>query len=115
MTSPHDHEFTVNRHISVTPETRSNDEYEPGDSWEIRFDDEEKGSVRIELPPAKLHELYTEVKDIHPDDRQAGHTAACDFCGEQVPFDKAVPNDRDEPVHRECYVDAYGTPKWLLN
>ena len=47
----------------------------------------------------------------HP--RQAGHTAECDLCGESVPLEKAVPNPRGEPVHRRCYVDAYGGPEWL--
>jgi hypothetical protein len=41
------------------------------------------------------------------------HTAECDLCGESVPLEKAVSNPRGDPVHRRCYVDAYGGPEWL--
>ncbi|MDW7539563.1 hypothetical protein SCJ90_20315, partial [Haloferax volcanii] len=39
--------------------------------------------------------------------------AECDLCGESVPLEKAVPNKREEPVHKRCYVDAYGGPVWM--
>jgi len=69
-----------------------------------RSDDHEKIFVR--LTPRALHELYIEVKDLSPDARQAGHTAECDLCGNSVPLEKAVPNSREKPVQRHCYVDA---------
>jgi hypothetical protein len=35
------------------------------------------------------------------------------MCGEQVDLEKAIPNKREELVHRWCYLDAYGGPNWL--
>jgi len=91
---------------------------EPGDDWILSFSaegrtDEDRERVCVRLTPRALHELYVEAKDLSPDARQAGHTAECDLCGESVPLEKAVPNPRGEPVHRYCYVDAYGGPEWL--
>ena len=91
---------------------------EPGDDWILSFSaegatEEDRERVCVRLTPRALHELYIEAKDLSPDARQAGHTAECDLCGESVPLEKAVPNPRGEPVHRRCYVDAYGGPEWL--
>jgi len=91
---------------------------EPGDDWILSFSaegrtEEDRERVCVRLTPRALHELYIEAKDLSPDARQAGHTAECDLCGESVPLEKAVPNPRSEPVHRRCYVDAYGGPEWL--
>lgn len=78
-----------------------------------RRDPDDREKVLVRLTPRALQELYVETKDLSPDARQAGHTAECDLCGDQVPLEKAVPNPRDEPVHRRCYVEAYGGPDWL--
>jgi hypothetical protein len=91
---------------------------EPGDDWILSFTGEgvteaDRERVCVRLTPRALHELYIETKDLSPDARQAGHTAECDLCGESVPLEKAIPNPRQEPVHRYCYVDAYGGPTWL--
>jgi len=91
---------------------------EPGDDWILSFSaegrtEEDRERVCVRLTPRALHELYIEAKDLSPDARQAGHTAECDLCGESVPLEKAVPNPRGEPVHRRCYVGAYGGPEWL--
>lgn len=91
---------------------------EPGDDWILSFSregrtDADRERVGVRLTPRALHELYIEAKDLSPDARQAGHTAECDLCGESVPLEKAIPNKREEPVHRRCYVDAYGGPEWL--
>lgn len=91
---------------------------EPGDDWILSLSaegrtEEDRERVCVRLTPCALHELYIEAKDLSPDARQAGHTAECDLCGESVPLEKAVPNPRGEPVHRRCYVDAYGGPEWL--
>lgn len=67
----------------------------------------------VRLSPRALQELYTETRGLTPDDRQAGHSAECHLCGDSVALDEAVPNPRGEPVHRYCYVDAYGGPEWL--
>ena len=85
---------------------------EPGDDWILSFSaegrtEEDRERVCVRLTPRALHELYIEAKHLSPDARQAGHTAECDLCGE------SVPNPRAEPVHRRCYVDAYGGPEWL--
>ncbi|TKR24348.1 hypothetical protein, partial [Natronomonas salsuginis] len=91
---------------------------EPGDDWILSYtperrDPDDREMVLVRLTPRALEELYIETKDLSPDARQAGHSAECDFCGEQVPLEKAVPNKREEPVHKRCYVDAYGGPVWL--
>jgi len=91
---------------------------EPGQDWVLtytpeRCDPDDCERVLVRLAPRALHELYIETKDLSPDARQAGHTAECDLCGDSVPLEKAVPNPRGEPVHRRCYVDAYGGPEWL--
>ena len=100
--------------ISLGPATDG----EPGDDWVVTYtperrDPEDREKVLVRLTPRALEELYIETKDLSPDARQAGHTAECDLCGEQVPLEKAVPNKREEPVHKRCYKDAYGGPVWL--
>ncbi|SDG41291.1 hypothetical protein [Halorientalis regularis] len=91
---------------------------EPGQDWVLTYtperrDEDDREKVLIRLTPRALQELYIETKDLSPDARQAGHTAECGLCGESVPLAKAVPDKREEPVHRRCYVDAYGTAEWL--
>lgn len=104
------------RTVALGPATDA----EPGDDWILTLsaatpEDAEADAKRVavRLTPHALQELYIESKNLSPDARQAGHTAECDLCGEQVPLDKAIPNPREEPVHRRCYVDAYGDPGWL--
>jgi hypothetical protein len=41
--------------------------------------------------------------------------ALCELCGETVALKDAIPGRCEEPVHRRCYVDAYGSPEWLLD
>lgn len=104
----------VARSISLGPATDG----EPGDDWVLtytpeRSDSTEREKVLVRLTPRALQELYVETKNLSPDARQAGHTAECDLCGESVPLENAIPNKREEPVHRRCYLDAYGGPNWL--
>ena len=91
---------------------------EPGQDWVLSYTperrrEEDREKVFIRLTPSALQELYVETKGLSQDARQAGHSAECDLCGEQVPLEDAVPNKREEPVHRRCYVDAYGGPGWM--
>lgn len=91
---------------------------EEGQDWVLSYTPERRNKEHrqkefIRLTPRALQELYTETKNLSPDARQAGHSGECDLCGESVPMDKAVPNPRGEPVHRRCYVDAYGGPEWV--
>lgn len=90
---------------------------EPGDDWVLSFTgegriDEDRERVCVRLTPRALEELYIETKDLSPDARQAGHTAECGLCGEQVPLDQAWPDNRDEPCHPRCYAEAFGRPPW---
>jgi len=91
---------------------------DPGEDWVLSFTaegetDDDREAVCVRLTPRALHELYIETKDLSVESRQAGHRAECDLCGEMVDLEKAVPNKREEPVHRHCYKDAYGGPVWL--
>lgn len=91
---------------------------EDGQDWVLTYtperrDEDDREKVLVRLTPRALHELYIETKDLSPDARQAGHSAECDLCGDSVPLEKAVPNPRQEPVHKHCYVDAYGGPTWM--
>jgi hypothetical protein len=52
------------------------------------------------------------LRNLSPDARQAGHTAECGLCGEQVPLDRAWPDNRKRPCHPDCYADAFGAPPW---
>lgn len=92
---------------------------EPGQDWVLSYtperrDTDDREKVFLRLTPRALHELYTEVKNLSPEARQAGHTAECDLCGKSVDLEKAIPNKREQPVHRHCYADAYGGPSWLV-
>lgn len=91
---------------------------EVGQDWVLSYTPEKRDKparekVFVRLTPRALEELYIESKDLSPGARQAGHTTECDLCGELVELDKAVPNKREVPVHRRCYVDAYGGPPWM--
>jgi len=91
---------------------------DPGDDWVLTYTPErenpdDRETVLVRLTPRALHELYIETKGLSVESRQAGHRAECDLCGEMVDLEKAIPNPRGEPVHRHCYVDAYGGPNWL--
>lgn len=102
------------RSISLGPATDA----EPGDDWVLTYtperrNPEDREKVLVRLTPRALHELYIETKDLSVDARMAGHRAECDLCGEMVDLEKAIPNKREEPVHRRCYKDAYGGPGWL--
>lgn len=33
--------------------------------------------------------------------------------GDPVDLERAVPNKREGPVHKRCYVDAYGGRVWM--
>jgi len=64
---------------------------EPGDDWILTLSAATRGDVEadakrvaVRLTPHALHELYIESKNLSPDARQAGHTAECDLCGDQV-------------------------------
>jgi len=90
---------------------------EPGQDWVLSYtpeqaDDDDREMVFVRLTPRALQELYIETKDLSPDDRQAGHTAECGLCGEQVPLEDAWPDNREEPCHPDCYADAFGRPPW---
>jgi hypothetical protein len=97
------------RTISLGPATDA----EPGDDWILSFTSDAGEQVAARLSPRALQELHVEARSLDPDTRQAGHTAACDFCGQSVELRTALPNDRGEPVHRRCYVEAYGGPAWI--
>jgi len=90
---------------------------EQGQDWVLSYtpeqaDEDDREMVFVRLTPRALQELYIETKDLSPDDRQAGHTAECGLCGEQVALDEAWPDNRDRPCHPDCYSDAFGRPPW---
>ena len=92
---------------------------EPGNDWVLTLsaatsdnDPDLAERVAVRLTPWALHELYIEARNLSPDARQAGHTAECGLCGEQVPLDRAWPDNRKRPCHPDCYADAFGTPPW---
>lgn len=89
---------------------------EPGQDWVLTYmpdreNEEDREMVLVRLTPKALQELYIETKNLSVEARQSGHRAECDLCGEMVELEKAIPNKREEPVHRRCYVDAYGGPE----
>lgn len=68
--------------------------------------------VNVRLDPRALHELYIETKNLSADQRQAGHSAECALCGDQVDLDEAWPDGEGRPTHRDCWADAYQEPLW---
>ncbi|TKX48310.1 hypothetical protein EXE49_16355 [Halorubrum sp. ASP121] len=101
--------------ISLGPATDG----EPSDDWVLTLSaatpdgyPEPAERVAVRLTPWALHELYIEARNLSPDARQAGHTAECGLCGEQVPLDRAWPDNRKRPCHPDCYADAFGAPPW---
>ncbi|MFC6613736.1 hypothetical protein ACFQAS_01970 [Halopenitus salinus] len=91
----------------------------PGDDWVLTLsaatpdgDPDAAERVAVRLTPWALHELYIEARNLSPDARQAGHSAECGLCGEQVPLDLAWPDNRKRPCHPDCYADAFGAPLW---
>ena len=92
---------------------------EPGDDWVLTLsaatsegDPTAAERVAVRLTPWALHEIYIEAKNLSPDARQAGHSAECGLCGEQIPLDQAWPDNRKEPCHPDCYADAFGALPW---
>lgn len=90
---------------------------EPGQDWVFTYtpekrDENDREKVLVRLTPRALQELYIETKDLHPDARQAGHTAECVLCGEQVPLEDAWPDGEGRPTHPDCWSEAYQTPLW---
>jgi hypothetical protein len=90
---------------------------EPGDDWILSFTgegatDEDRERVCVRLTPRALQRLYVETKDLHPDARQAGHTAECTLCGERVVLENAWPDGEGLPTHPDCWSEAYQTPAW---
>ena len=92
---------------------------EPGDDWVLALsaamsegDPATAERVAVRLTPWALYELYAEAKNLSPDARQAGHSAECGLCGEQVLLDQAWPDNRKEPFHPDCYAEAFGAPPW---
>jgi hypothetical protein len=73
---------------------------------------DEAEKVYVRLDPAALHELYVETESLSVENRQAGHRAECRLCGEMVDLDEAWPDGEGEPVHPECWSDAYQQPLW---
>ena len=90
---------------------------EPGQDWVLTYTPERRNEadrekVLVRLTPPALEELYVETKDLSPDARQAGHTAECELCGEQVPLEDAWPDGEGRPTHPDCWSEAYQTPLW---
>lgn len=93
---------------------------EPGDDWILTLsaatapdDPSPAKRVAVRLTPWALHELFIEAKDLSPDARQAGHSAECGLCGDQVPLEQAWPDNRKKPTHPDCWADAFGAPPWF--
>lgn len=92
---------------------------EEGQDWVLTYtperrDERDREKVLVRLTPRALHELYIEVKDLRSDQRMAGHSAECALCGNQVDFDRAIPDGNGAPCHRGCWADAYGAPDWFI-
>lgn len=91
---------------------------DPGDDWILLFTPEERNEddrevVFVRLEPQALDELYAQTKNLSVAQRQAGHRAECELCGEMVDFDRAIPDGQGGPCHRRCWADAYGAPDWF--
>ncbi len=111
--------FYVNDELAETIALGPATDAEPGDDWVLTLsaatpedDPAPAERVAVRLTPWALHELYTESKNLSPDARQAGHSAECGLCGDQVPLDQAWPDNRKEPCHPDCYAEAFGAPPW---
>lgn len=105
-------------HLAQTISLGPGGDGEPGQDWVLtytpeRANEDDREKVLVRLTPRALQELYVETKNLSAEARQSGHRAECDLCGEMVELEKAIPNDREKPVHRRCYADAYGGPDWL--
>jgi diadenosine tetraphosphatase ApaH/serine/threonine PP2A family protein phosphatase len=92
----------------------------PGCDWvlsytPVRADDADREPVFLRLSPKSLHELYVETKGLTVENREMGHRAECDLCGNMVDLDRAIPSGKGEPCHRHCWADAYGAPDWFTN
>ena len=93
---------------------------EEGQDWVLTYTPEKRDpgdreKVLVRLTPRALHELYIEVKDIGTQDRQMGHRAECDLCGEFVDMERAIPNPRGEPCHKRCWAEYTGAPDWFTD
>jgi hypothetical protein len=93
---------------------------EPGQDWVLTYtperrDDADREKVLVRLTPRALHELYIETKGLDVETRQMGHRAECDLCGDTVDFDRAIPNQRGKPCHRECWAEYTGAPEWFTD
>lgn len=73
---------------------------------------DEAEKVYVRLDPAALHQLYIESEGLTADQRQAGHSAECALCGDQVDLDEAWPDGDGRPTHPDCWADAYQSPLW---
>lgn len=93
---------------------------EPGDDWTLTFRSEfQKHSdvpiVNLQMPPEVVKQLYAEVKTVPTELPQRADQTECDYCGALVAHERAVPNEQDSPVHRQCYVEYNGAVEWLLS
>lgn len=78
------------------------------DYWILQLATDNQELVDLALSPRALHELHLEARSISTGDRQAGQSAVCDTCGDDVDLFRALPNVLGRPVHRECYAEEYG-------
>ena len=92
----------------------------PGDDWVLTLsaatpdgDPDAAERVAVRLTPWALHELYIDARNLSPDARQAGHSAECGLCGEQIPLDRAWPDTGSDRVTQTatptCSVRRSGT------
>lgn len=78
-----------------------------------RRDQDDREKILVRLTPRALEELHVEAKGLTVENRQHGHRAECDLCGDMVDLDRAIPNDRGEPCHKHCWSDYVGAPRWF--
>lgn len=93
---------------------------EKGQDWVLTYtpekrDESDREKILVRLTPRALHELWVEVKGLGTQDRQMGHRAECDLCGDMVDLDRAIPNSRGEPCHKRCWADYAGAPEWFTH
>jgi len=91
---------------------------EEGQDWVLTYtpekqDEADREKVLARLTPRALHELYIETKGHSVEQRQMGHHAECDLCGEMVDLDRAIPNPRGDPCHKHCWAEYTGAPEWF--